>query len=120
MSTLKQEIEHLKSVSRNFGKELVCSEFEVNEYAYALANKDAKKIAVLIGSETSPELNAYSVDLENWLDAERRGINSEEIISGLTVLRAFGVSQGQRYISKGDIFQEIPVEDLAVHLEIVS
>lgn len=118
--TLEQKIEELKAKAEAAGKALVFVPFVNFDHAFALANKASKKIAVLVGNEKETLMNAYSVDLENWLDAESKGINSDEIMSGLSVLRAFGSRSGQRYISKGDIFQEIKVEELAVHLDITS
>ena len=118
MNILNQKVTELQELAYKNGIKLTNAKFANHDNAYVLANQQAKKILVLI--EKSTELRAYSVCLEEWLDAESKGINSDEIISSLSVLRAFGSRQGQRYISKGDIFQEIDTDDAASHLEIIS
>jgi hypothetical protein len=117
MNILEQKVEELDKLSN---RKLVYRKFVSNENSYALANKEKKKIVVLIADKEQTYIKSYSVDLENWLDAESKGINSEDIIKGLSVLRAFGVRTGQRFISQGDIFQEINLDDVESHLEIID
>ena len=118
MNILNQKVTELQELAYKNGINLMESRFVNHDNAHVLANNQAKKILVLV--EKAEIVKAYSVNLENWLDAESKGINSDQIISGLSVLRAFGSRMGQRYISKGDIFQEILLEDADSHLEIIS
>lgn len=120
MSILSQKITELKELAFENGISLMDAAFVSHDNAHVLANKQAEKIVVLISNEGSTQLKSYSVGLERWLDAESAGLNSDQIIKGLSILRAFGCRPGQRFISKGDIFQQIDMSLVADHLEITS
>ncbi|MAH48538.1 hypothetical protein CMI37_22115 [Candidatus Pacearchaeota archaeon] len=117
MNILDKKVEELLNMS---SVDLTVAYFENHEEACVIANKSAEKIVVLMSNKDYTKLKSYSVSLENWLKAEDEGLNSEQIVKGLSVLRAFGRRPGQRYISKGDVFQQIDMSEVALHLEITS
>jgi len=120
MNILNQKVAELQELALEKGINLMSEEFVSHDNAHVIANKQAEKIVVLMSNKAFTKLKSYSVCLERWLDAEKSGLNSDQIIKGLSILRTFGCRPGQRFISKGDIFQQIDMSVVPDHLEIIS
>jgi len=87
-----------------------------NVKSHIIANKKTEKIVVLVMNKAGTKLSAYSVGLNEWEKAEADGLNIEEIMNNLTIVRAFGIRAPQKAKLQGNVFMEIELDSLSEYL----
>ena len=119
MNILSQKVSELEEILESSGVNYISKKGSLTKNeSRVIANKDQKRIAVLILSQNEKDLKAYTVGLSDWLAAEANGMKTEDIMKNLTLVRMINIRHPQVAKLEGDVFAEVELESLEKYLKI--